>query len=396
MKNVVIGSGIIGLSIAKILREKYPSSEILILEKESDVGQHASGRNSGVLHAGFYYSEDSLKARFCRDGNKQWHEFVENYNLPINRCGKLVVAKNEKELEGIHTLFQRGKKNDVEVYLIDEKEANELEPNVNTFRYALWSPNTSSISPRDCNSKLRENLEKSGIDFQFDCCVIGHNDNSICTTKGSFHADHIYNCAGLYADKVAHLFGAGEKYTLLPFKGVYRKCIGTNPVSRHVYPVPNLSNPFLGVHFTQTVKGESKIGPTAIPAFWREHYGGITGFNLRELAEVSLCEIDLLIRNSFGFRSLAFGEILKYKASALERDAAKMLKHFSNKTKTMPAGIRAQLLNRSTRELIMDFVVEKESGVTHILNAISPAWTCAFPFAEYVVSLNTQEDDMKN
>ena len=387
MKNIVVGSGIIGLSIANELRQRDPDSEILVIEKEQDVGKHASGRNSGVLHAGFYYSADSLKARFCREGNKKWHKFIEDNNLSINRCGKIVVAQNEKELEGIHTLFGRGEKNDVEIYLIDEKEARDLEPNVKTFEKALWSPNTSSVSPGECNLKLREKLEKSGVEFHFDCRVVGHNDNSIKTTNGSFSADHIYNCAGLYADKVAHLFGAGKEYTLLPFKGVYRKCIGDNPVNRHIYPVPNLANPFLGVHFTQTVKGESKIGPTAIPAFWREHYNGLSGFDIAEFAQVSLCELNLLIRNSFGFRSLALQEIVKYRASALERDAGNMLNKFMNKTKAMPAGIRAQLLNVKTRELIMDFVVERQSGVTHVLNAISPAWTCAFPFAEHVVSM---------
>jgi L-2-hydroxyglutarate oxidase LhgO len=384
--HLIIGAGITGMSIAKALKEKDPACEVVIIEKEPDVGYHASGRNSGVLHAGFYYSADSLKAKFCREGNIEWHTFVEENQLSINKCGKLVVAKNEIELEGLKVLYERGLKNNVPVQLVSEKQAKELEPNVKTFRQALWSPTTSSISPKQCNLSLKSNLEKMGVVFEFNKPVTHIKDSYIFSRKSSYKPDYIYNAAGLYADKIAHKFGSGLEYTLLPFKGIYRRCIGDVPVKKHIYPVPNLANPFLGVHFTQTVNGVSKIGPTATPAFWRENYSGFGRFQISEMVQIMSKQVNLFLRNSFGFRSLAVEEIKKYRASYLEQEASQLVASFNTKTEPMAAGIRAQLLHKKDKKLVSDFVIEKDAGVTHILNSISPAWTCAFPFARYIVS----------
>lgn len=383
--HLIIGAGIIGMSIAKSIKESDATAEVVILEKEPEVGYHASGRNSGVLHAGFYYTSDSLKAKFCREGNKEWHSFIQEHDLPINKCGKLVVAKNEAELINLIVLYERGLKNKVPVELISDVAARELEPNVRTYKKALWSPSTSSVSPKLCNLALKKYLKSLGVEFKFRSPVTRIRNSQLFSKKKIYKPNYIYNASGLYADRVAHMFGAGEEYSLLPFKGLYRKCIGEAPVKRHIYPVPNLNNPFLGVHFTQTVEGKSKIGPTATPAFWRENYSGVHRFDFRELINIVGLQSSLFIRNSFNFRSLAYQEIRKYRASVLENEARQLVANFDSPTKAVPAGIRAQLLNKKEKKLVMDFVVEKGNGVTHVLNSISPAWTCAFPFTRYIL-----------
>ena len=269
---LIIGGGIIGLAIAKELISRMPNKKIIVLEKEPDVAFHSSGRNSGVLHAGFYYTADSLKAKFTRDGNKQLREYCYANNLRINECKKVVVAKDESELPALFELDKRGKTNGVDVKIIDEKELFEIDPNVKTFDYALYSPTTATVDPLEVNQAIKSELISKGVNFYFsEAYTSKRGNNSILTSKNSlFSADKIINTAGLYADKVAKDFGFSQAHTVIPFKGVYLKYHGDEkPVSINVYPVPNLKNPFLGVHFTVTVDGNVKIGPTSMPAFLR-------------------------------------------------------------------------------------------------------------------------------
>ena len=181
---IIIGAGIIGLSIAKYLSENYPTKKVLILEKERDVGYHSSGRNSGVLHAGFYYSADSLKAKFTRDGCLEMSRFCEENNLSLNRCKKVVVANNEEELEGIEELYRRGIKNGVEVELWNEKKLEEEYPNIKTYKKALFSPNTATVNPIEILQFLKDSLIKRGVEFRFEEGYNTNlNNNTILTTK---------------------------------------------------------------------------------------------------------------------------------------------------------------------------------------------------------------------
>jgi L-2-hydroxyglutarate oxidase LhgO len=384
---LIIGAGVIGLSVARSLRSKNPKASILILDKEEDVGAHSSGRNSGILHAGFYYTADSLKARFTVQGAKALKAYCITKNIPVNACGKLVVAMDQPELDMLYELERRGKRNGSNVRLIDEQEARSYEPGVFTYKKALFSPDTASIDPLDVLVALKDDLMNTGIDFVFEAKFLGCTGKVVKTTEGDFEANRIINCAGLYADKIAQACGFGKKYTMLPFKGLYLKYKkNKTDVKINVYPVPNLKNPFLGVHFTKTVDGSIKIGPTAIPAFWRENYSLGHRFDPSELAEIITHQSILFTLNSFGFRDLAFDEIKKYNRSYFIDLAVKMIptidpKGFGDFTRP---GIRAQLLDRTTRSLVQDFVVEGDRCTTHILNAISPAFTCAFPFADFV------------
>ncbi|PAV31533.1 FAD-dependent oxidoreductase [Virgibacillus profundi] len=385
---LIVGGGIIGLSIARELINRFPKASICILEKESDVAHHSSGRNSGVLHAGFYYTANSLKARFTREGNQEMTSYCDENGLKINKCGKLVVATDETELEGLNELKKRAEKNGVELHWINEPEVHLIDPNVKTFKKALYSPTTASVNPVEVCQTIKAEVLSKGVDLICNTQYKGRSQNEILTNNGIFTCNYFINAAGLYADKVARDFDFGDKYTIIPFKGIYLKYAkNKSDVTTNIYPVPNLKNPFLGVHFTKTVDESIKIGPTAIPAFWRENYSGLKNFKLNEFFSILLYEAKLFMKNSFNFRSLAFEEMKKYKKSNFIKLSLAMVKNIDKNGfgQFMKPGIRAQLLNKETLELVQDFVDEGDNHSFHILNAVSPGFTCAFPFSRYVV-----------
>ncbi len=387
---LIIGAGIIGLALARELKSRKPGASVTILEKEPDVAYHSSGRNSGVLHAGFYYSADSLKAKFTRDGNRAMKEFCRAKGLKLNECEKVVVAKDESELEPLYELDRRGKRNGVDVKIITEAEMKEIDPNAKTFQYALYSPSTATVDPTEVNKALRDELTSLGVKILFSEGYRRKVDgNTIETMTGlRLSARQVINAAGLYADKIARDFGFSQQYTIIPFKGIYLKYTKKDkPIRTNIYPVPNLKNPFLGVHYTITVDGTIKIGPTSIPAFWRENYKGMDNFKAGELGNVLGWESRLFLSNAFGFRGLAFDEMKKYNKSYFVNLATSMVHSIdrSGFTEWSKPGIRAQLLNTKTLELVMDFVVEGDNTTIHVLNAVSPAFTCSFPFAKWVV-----------
>ena len=386
---LVIGGGIVGLTIAREISARNPGKSIIIIEKEEGLAKHASGRNSGVLHAGFYYTSDSLKARFTRDGNSKMRAYVKEHGLKINECGKLIIAQNEDELQGLEELKRRGDANGVELHWMTEEDARRIDPNVKTIEKALFSPNTATVDPVEICEKIGEELVESGVEILFGCSFLSKTkEGEIKTSKGLIKAGFVVNCAGLYADKIARDFGFSKNLVIMPFKGIYLKFNGEEkPVSTNVYPVPNLLNPFLGVHYTVTVDGSTKIGPTSIPCFWRENYKGLSRFKLSEFIQIGFHMSRLFFWNSFGFRKLAFHEIRKYQRSHFSKTARKMLHQVSPESfdEWTKPGIRAQLLNTKTLELVMDFVIEGDDTSLHILNAVSPAFTCSFSFADHVV-----------
>lgn len=373
---LIIGSGIIGMTIAYELKNKYPDTKIAIIDKEAEVAKHASGRNSGVLHAGFYYTADSLKARLTVNGNKLMKEFCSKYDISVKKTQKIVVAKDEKEVEGIYELQKRAEVNGVDTKIIDEEDVFKIDSNIKTFKKALFSPHTASVNPKEVCYKLKDVLEDMGVDFYF----------NMPYSKSDIKYDYLINSAGVYADKIAKEFNLAQNYTLLPFKGIYLKYMtNKTAIKTNIYPVPNLANPFLGVHYTITSDGSIKIGPTAIPAFWRENYKGFDNFNIKELFEILYYESKLFLANSFNFRKLALEEMKNYNKATFVAKARDMVKSIGDNFKPLPAGIRAQLLNIKTNELVQDFILEHTKNSTHILNAVSPAFTCSFAFAKYVI-----------
>lgn len=384
---LIIGGGIIGLNLAITAKQRHPDCKVMLIEKETDCGLHASGRNSGVLHAGFYYTPDSLKAGFTRQGNHLLTEYCLDRGLRINQCGKLVVTRNEHEETVLDELLQRGIANGVELYRLSKREAQEIEPRAKTWNSAIFSPTTASIDPREVMASTLDDARNAGVVISAGTQYLRTIKDKIQTNHGYLSAAYVINAAGLYADNIARDFGFSKNYRILPFKGLYLysdEPPGT--LNTNIYPVPNLSNPFLGVHFTLTVAGKTKIGPTAIPAFWREHYSGLNNFKFAEMTEIVGREMGLFIRNDFGFRTLALQESAKYFRGRLVKLASELSKDVrkSNYKKWGPPGIRAQLFDIKKRRLEMDFRFEGDHKSFHVLNAVSPAFTCAIPFSRYL------------
>jgi len=378
MKVLIVGAGIIGMTLAYEWNKKNPNDEIIIIDKEAHEAFHASGKNSGVLHAGFYYNSDSLKAKLTADGNRLMKKFCKEKKVFVNETGKLVVAKDESELEILFELEKRSKSNNAGAYIVTQKEAYEIDPNAKTYKYALYSPNTATVNPKEVCRALKEDLEEKGVRFIFNMPFEKFNESY----------DFLINAAGLYADKIAHRFGVGLEFTMLPFKGLYRKYLGEDKIKTQIYPVPNIKNPFLGVHFTLMSDNTIKIGPTAIPAFWRENYAGFNRFKLDEFLEILSLQMKLFFTNAFNFRDLAFYEMRYYIPENLINEAKKLVKKLREEFKPLPAGIRAQLLNKEKLELVMDFLVKYQDNQIHILNAVSPAFTASFAFSKYVLGDN--------
>jgi L-2-hydroxyglutarate oxidase LhgO len=385
---LVIGGGVIGLRSAIEARRRYPDARVALIEKEARCGLHASGRNSGVLHAGFYYAADSFKARFTREGNRRLTGYCEERGLRINRCGKLVVARDAAELDVLDELLRRGRANGVELVELTAEEAREIEPRARTWERALFSPATATVDPGEVVESFRREAESAGVEIRTATRYARARPGAVETTAGSVPAGYVINAAGLYADRIARDFGFGERYRILPFKGLYLHAEpGAYSLRTNIYPVPDLATPFLGVHLTVTVDGQVTIGPTAVPALWREQYRWIRNFRLRELLEVTRLEGRMFLLNRSGFRSLALRELPKYYRPRLVGLASELADGVRAAAfrRWGPAGIRAQLVDVEEYRLVDDFRLEGDARSLHILNAVSPAFTCAIPFAEFVL-----------
>lgn len=383
----VVGAGVMGVNIASELKRRHPGAHVRLIEKEDLPGLHASGRNSGVLHAGFYYTADSLKARFTRAGNRLMQEYCVEKGLSVNRCGKLVVARDESELPVLAELLRRGRANGVPLGEISEREAMALEPRVRTFEKALYSPSTATVDPAEVMRSFVEDARLLGVELLLDCAYSGRSGRVVRTRRGDFECGFLVNAAGLHADRIARDHGFSERYRILPFKGLY--LYSSEPPGSfrtNIYPVPDLRNPFLGVHFTVTTDGRVKIGPTAIPCLWREQYGWAVNFSASEFAEIVGASLGLAFRAGFDFRRLAVEELRKYHRPTLVSRASRLargirVEHYARWGR--PA-IRAQLVDVKERTLVQDFCLEGDERSLHVLNAVSPGWTCAIPFSRFV------------
>ncbi len=386
---LIIGAGIVGLSIAYSIQKKNPKAKIAIIEKEVEIGLHASGRNSGVLHSGFYYGSNTKKAQFTKDGNERMKAFCKEHNLLLNECGKVVVAKDEKELNRLETLFERGRANGVDVKIIDEAELAKIEPNASTYRKALYSPTTATVRPLEVLKKLASIVKESGARIYTGTKFLYPlGKDRVVTDAGEFKASKVINTAGLYADRVAQQFGFGKDYVVVPFKGKYLEYTGDDkPVSTNIYPVPNPLNPFLGVHYTVKADGSITLGPSASPALWRENYKACSNFDLEEFGETLWYVAKMFILNRSGFRKLAIEECKRFSKGAFQEEAKKLARHIDTKKFSSwgNAGIRAQLVDKRSMTLVDDFIVEGDEKSLHILNAVSPAFTCSFAFADWIV-----------
>jgi L-2-hydroxyglutarate oxidase LhgO len=387
----IIGAGIVGIAIGIALLEKNPKKKVAIVDKEKQPGVHASGRNSGVLHAGFYYSPDSLKAKFCKVGNQELSEYCKKHNLPFQNLGKVVVTKDISELDRLRNLFNRGIKNGINLELLPKSELQKIEPSANTTQEFIWSPTTSIADPKAVNQSLAEKFQNLGGKFYFDqkaSLELKNNAVELVLNSKIFKTEIIINSSGAAAASLAKQVGVGREFVCLPFLGSYWKTKqNSQSPKRLIYPVPNPVNPFLGVHTTNTLTGDIKIGPTAFPVIGKEQYKITNGFNLSEFREFIIASKSMLNSKSMDFKSLAITELLnqfKVKVVASSRYLSDTIKLNSGWSKH-PAGIRAQIVNLENNSLEMDYIVRSDKNTVHVLNAVSPGWTSALPFGRWVV-----------
>lgn len=390
---VIVGAGIVGLTLAREIKLRNPALKVLIVEKESSIGRHASGRNSGVLHSGIYYPAGSLKAKVCASGAKAMREYCEARGLPLKCIGKVVVPTREEDDPQLDLLLERANVAGARAELIDEKQLLALEPEAHSASgRALWSPDTAVIDPMLVMRHLVHDLESQGVYINYGQFVqkVDPKSSTIVLRGETVSYGHLINAAGLYADKVAKSMGIGQRYTLLPFKGRYfalAKDSGLK-INHLIYPVPDLRMPFLGVHYTTTISGDTYLGPTATPIFGRENYKGIQGIRFGDAASISYHLAKQYALDCQGFRLLSHTEMRRYFKKYFTQ-AAQLLTPRLRAKHLVPCekvGIRPQLLDTESNELVSDFLIETTRDSTHILNAISPAFTGSLVFAEYVVS----------
>jgi len=394
---IIIGAGIVGLSIAKALIAKNIDTHILIMEKEPDIGLHSSGRNSGVLHSGIYYSSGSLKAKVCASGAKKMAAYCEKYQLPIQRVGKVIVPFKTDQNEQLETLYSRARINGARVELIDQIQLAEIEPEAfSATGRAIYSPDTCVVDPLKILVKLRSQLEASGVTFCYQADIskgcIEHSYSRIELGNRCYQYKFLYNASGLFADKIAKKFNAAKNYTMMPFKGRYYRLSSASKLNFNglIYPVPDLNVPFLGVHSVKTIDGLVYFGPSALPAWGRENYNGLRGGNLDDSSQMAKNLSRLLIGNHDSFRNYFFEEAEKLTKKGFCKAIQKIIPAIEEKylQSCSKVGIRAQLLNTSSLTLEMDYIVERVDNTIHILNAVSPAFTSAFEFSEQIVDGN--------
>lgn len=381
----VVGGGIVGLAVADAVLAARPDASVVVLEKEQRLAEHASGRNSGVLHAGFYYHPDSAKARLTRRGNQLLHAFCADEGVPLRETGKVVVATGPEQLPALAELHRRGVASGVPLEMVDVAGLARLEPLARTHERALWSPTTASADPAAVVEALAARVRRRGGEVRLGAPVTAAGPGWFEADGRRVEAGHLVNAAGLYADRVAQWFGVGEEYRLLPFRGLYWYAAADSlPLRRHVYPVPDPRFPFLGVHLTVTAAGRVKAGPTAIPALSREAYAGLGGVARDELGEVARTLPRFLAGQRTAGPRLLAEEVPKLSRRALLAQARRLVPaaHEGLFRERGRPGIRAQLLDLRSNRLEMDFVVRPGPASTHVLNAVSPGWTTALAMAE--------------
>lgn len=392
---LIVGGGIVGLCIAHQLLERDMAGSITVLDKEIKLGHHSSGRNSGVIHAGLYYKPSSLKAQVCVAGANRLKAWLRERNLPLNLCGKVIVPQRPELDDQLDVLAERGRANGAQVEFLDETQLRELIPKARTASgRALWSPNTAVVKPMIVIRQLQHELEQRGVRFlqnQSHWKVEPQLQEIRLTNESSISYGHLINCTGLQADRVAHLFGVGRSYSLLPFKGLYWQLKQNCPIKlqTNLYPVPDLNVPFLGVHFTPSADPTQAVslGPTATPAWGRENYQGLLDIEPAMAVSNLALLANQYLTNRNGFRRyvheqafLAFPPLLLKAAQQLI--PAMRAEHLELSKKV---GIRSQLFNHNTQQLEDDFLCLQGSSSTHVLNAISPAFTASFALADLIL-----------
>ncbi len=389
MDIVIAGGGIVGLATALKILEKSPQLHVAIIEKETQIAQHQTGHNSGVIHAGIYYKPGSLKATNCITGYTMLLDFCEKHGISYRLCGKVIVATEPKELPILENIYQRGLANGLSaIKKIDKEQLKEKEPYANGLE-AIHVPYTGIIDYKDVCKKMAELFQEKGGHLFLGEKVIGLNvsnlgKNSVETTRTTYQTKLFINCAGLYSDRIAALQDPKIDVKIIPFRGEYYEIKPQRQylVKTLIYPVPDPNFPFLGVHFTNMVNGGVEAGPNAVFAFGRESYKKTT-VNVSETMEsLSWPGFRKVARKYF---STGMGEYYRsFSKSAFTKALQKLVPEITEQDLSPGgSGIRAQAC-AIDGSLLDDFCIKEMPGSIHVLNAPSPAATSSLSIGDTI------------
>lgn len=383
----IIGGGIVGLSTATALQTSFPSAKILVVEKESDWAHHQTGHNSGVIHSGIYYKPGSLKAYLAKSGNSAMYQFCEKNEIPVERCGKVIVATKEEELPLLEGLYERGKQHSLDITMMNSTEVNKIEPYVSCLS-GIHVKSTGIVDYRQVCKALAMNLQTRGADLYLDTKIKQIEKRldytTISSTENSFSTNYLINCAGLQSDRVAKAAKDKPAVQIVPFRGEYyeikpeRKFL----VKNLIYPVPNPSFPFLGVHFTRSIDGKVEAGPNAVLSLKREGYKK-TDFSPIDFVE--LLKYAGFWRLALKYWKLGLNETMRsFSKGRFLQSLQQMIPEIQESDIiSAPSGVRAQAL-KPDGQLVDDFHIIWAGKTVHVCNAPSPAATASLEIGKYI------------
>lgn len=385
---IIIGGGIVGMSTAWQLKKAYPDHRILLLEKESGPAQHQTGHNSGVIHAGVYYTPGSLKARFCLEGNLATKAFCREHDIPFDECGKLLVATSALEMERMKALWDRSEANGLERYWLNADELKEREPNI-TGVGGIFVPSSGIVNYKQVTAAMGREFQRLGGEIRYNAEVTGLVEESsqviVQTPLGEFQGRYLVSCSGLMADRVVRMLGIEPEFKICPFRGEYYllKPEHNQIVNHLIYPIPDPNMPFLGVHLTRMIDGTVTVGPNAVLAFKREGYNK-RDISLRDTLEMFTYPgiLKVLMKN------LKPG-LIEMKNSLNKGGYLELVRKYCPSLQVSdltpyPAGIRAQAVSKDGN-LVDDFLFVNTKRTINVCNAPSPAATSAIPIGGYIV-----------
>ncbi len=391
----IIGGGIVGLATAYQVLQQFPQLKVIILEKEAEVAFHQTGHNSGVLHSGIYYKPGTLRAENCRAGKQAMQEFCEKEEIPFDLCGKVIVAVDEEERGRLNGIYERGQANGVNCEIISQSRLNEIEPHTAGIE-AIHVPEAGIIDYRQVSQRLAERIHDAGNNIWLNAEVTDIRPETdgvtLISEQGDLKCNYLITCGGLWEDRVIKLTGETPEAMIVPFRGEFFEL---KPEARHlckglIYPVPNPSFPFLGVHFTKTISGGVECGPNAVLAFARDGYKKTT-LNVRDLAGAL---------SNPGFLKLAgkhwktgMGEMWRsWNKNAFVQTLQRLVPEIRSEDLTAaPSGVRAQALAKDGK-IIDDFIFQESERIIHIGNAPSPAATAALNIGKLIVERLSKRD----
>lgn len=390
----IVGGGIIGLSTAMHLLEKYPKLKVGVIEKDAEIASQQTGHNSGVIHSGIYYKPGSFKAKFCVEGRESMYRFCADNGIKVVRCGKVIVATREEELPRLKTLHERGTANGVpDLKIVEPPELKEIEPHTFALR-ALWAPHTGIVNFKDVAAVYARRVKAGSGEVMTGTRLrkIARSGNRIVveTTRGSFEVKHIINCAGLHSDRVARLMGIDPGVRIIPFRGEYYTLKKEKQylVKGLIYPVPDPAFPFLGVHFTNNVKGYVEAGPNAVLAMAREGYRK-RDINLSDLVG-TVSYMGFWRMTARDWRTGFMEMNRSARKGVFVRDLRKLIPEIkASDLGGGGSGVRAQAVD-GTGKLLDDFHIKSVENAVHVLNAPSPGATSSLVIGRYIVDMARQ------